>query len=171
MSQHSKTTTLRNSASSVYSKSLMVAIAAFALTASGAQAFTGEALVRAGLTDNQRVAFEVARELRLEGNITGARDLLVEAGIDEQVIERVRTALSETKHASKEAGLSHKHHKPASVRHLHHPELTSSQQAAFAAAQSANDRDTMEAILEEAGIRSSKSGHGPHTMRDGRVLD
>lgn len=148
---------------------MMVAIAAFALTASGAQAFTGDILLSAGLTENQRAAFEVARELRLEGDITGARDLLVDAGIDEKVIERVRTALTEAKQGAKTSTIKHKHYKHAVAPH--HPELTSTQAAALAAAQSANDRDTMEAILEEAGIRSPKSGHGPHTLRDGRVLN
>lgn len=73
------------------SKSLLIAIAALALTASGAQAFSGDTLRRAGLSDSQRAAFAVARELREEGDTKAARDVLLEAGIDEKVIERVRT--------------------------------------------------------------------------------
>lgn len=171
MSHQSKTIKLRNTATSVYSKSLLVAIAALALTATGAQAFTGDALVQAGLTENQRAAFEVARELRLEGDITGARNLLVDAGIDEKIIERVRTAISEARQMSPKTGHHQVRRGVAATARFHHLELTSAQEAAYFAAQSANDRETMDAILEEAGISSSKNAYGPHTMRDGRILD
>ena len=51
------------------SKSLLIAIAAIALTATGAQAFSSSALITAGLTEEQQAAFEVARELRQEGDM------------------------------------------------------------------------------------------------------
>jgi len=76
-------------------KSILIPIAAFALTATGVSAFNSDVLIKAGLTDEQRSAFEVARELREEGDKDGARDILIEAGIDESVIERVRTAMHE----------------------------------------------------------------------------
>lgn len=76
-------------------KSILIPIAAFALTATGVSAFNSDVLEKAGLTDEQRSAFEVARELREEGDKDGARDVLIEAGIDEDVIERVRTAMHE----------------------------------------------------------------------------
>jgi hypothetical protein len=171
MSHRSNTIKLRNSASLVYSKSLLIAIAAFALTASGAHAFSGEALMRAGLTASQRAAFEVARELRLEGDITGARDLLVEAGIDELVIERVRTVLSDAKPTPPRVGNKKLHYAGAQQQSYLSSQLTSAQKLALFAAQSANDRETIEAILEEAGLRPPKSGFGPHTLRDGRLLD
>lgn len=171
MSHQSKALKLKNTATSVYSKSLLVAIAALALTATGAQAFTGDTLVQAGLTENQRAAFEVARELRLEGDLTGARNLLVDAGIDETVIERVRTVLFDAKHKSATLDSQKLRHRLTMGHQTFKRELTAAQEAAFFAAQSANDRDTMEAILEEAGIQTSKSGHGPQTMRDGRVLN
>lgn len=81
------------------SKSLLIAIAALALTASGAQAFTGDALIAAGLSTEQQAAFEVARELREEGNVTKARDVLLEAGIDEDTLKKVRTAMHDERHA------------------------------------------------------------------------
>ncbi len=93
---HVQTKALKiNSSTSLYSKSLLIAIAALALSATGAQAFSGDALVRAGLTDSQVAAFEVARELREEGDTQAARDVLLGAGIDETVIERVRSVLSQ----------------------------------------------------------------------------
>ena len=87
-----------NSLPSMYSKSLLIAIAALALSATGAQAFSGDALIRAGLTDSQVAAFEVARELRQDGDTKAARDVLIDAGIDETVIERVRSVLSKNHH-------------------------------------------------------------------------
>lgn len=81
----------------MYSKSLLIAIAALALTTTNAQAFNADALVKAGLSSNQQAAFVKARTLRKEGDINGARDLLVNAGIDETVIEKVRSAVSADK--------------------------------------------------------------------------
>jgi len=74
------------------SKSLLIAIAALALTATGAQAFSSNALMRADLTDSERAAFSEARELQREGNPEAARDVLVKAGIDETVIDKIRRA-------------------------------------------------------------------------------
>ncbi len=215
----------------MHSKSLLIAIAALALTATGAQAFTGEALVRAGLSEDQRAAFEVARELREEGDVDAARDVLVEAGIDDSVIERVRTAMSSERHESraamhaaleaddyeaflaaiadspladivtseedftrfKEAHALKMDGKTAEAqvifqalglpndtgrggaRHGGHAavldELTEEQQAAFAVAKVANDRDAMHAILEEAGVAmGERGGAGPQHLRDGREI-
>jgi len=82
------------------SKSLLIAIAAFAVTATGAQAFVGsDVLLRAGLTSEQIVALEEARTLRKEGEVEKARDVLVEAGIDEEALAAVRKAA----HAAREA--------------------------------------------------------------------
>lgn len=75
------------------SKSLLIAIAAFAVTATGAQAFVGsDVLMRAGLTSDQVSAFEEARTLRIEGEVEKARDVLVQAGIDEAALAAVRKA-------------------------------------------------------------------------------
>jgi hypothetical protein len=48
-------------------------------------------------------------------------------------------------------------------------DLTPSEQAAFAVAKAANDRDAMDAILEEAGIHHGKT-HQQKFLRDGREL-
>lgn len=75
------------------SKSLLIAIAAFAVTATGAQAYVGtKALSRAGLSTEQITALEEARTLRIEGEVEKARNVLVEAGIDEEALAAVREA-------------------------------------------------------------------------------
>jgi RNA-binding protein YhbY len=82
------------------SKSLIIAIAAFAVTATGAQAFVGQKyLEAAGLSAEQQLALEEAHELRRQGEREKARNLLVEAGITEEVMESLRVAA----HASYEA--------------------------------------------------------------------
>ena len=85
------------------SKSLLIAVAAFAVTTTGAQAYGGAILERANLTDDQRTALEEARELRQSGEKDAARDLLIEAGIDEEVLKELRTAARETKAEIREA--------------------------------------------------------------------
>ena len=150
---------------SVQSKSLLIAIAAFALTTNGAQAYSGEVLERAGLTESQRNAFETARELRANGDNEKARDVLVDAGIDTSVIERVRTVVSSEQQSQKETGGSQMY----TVRHRA-AELTESEQQAYQVAQAANDRDAMDAILEEAGIGGGRGAHSQKYLRDGREL-
>jgi hypothetical protein len=215
------------------SKSLLIAIAALALTATGAQAFSSNALITAGLTEEQQAAFEVARELRQEGDVTGARDILVEAGIDADTLEKVRTAMHDERDAKREAmraaiesgdyaaftlaiadspladvitteddfkSFAEAHElmaagdkdaakvifKELGVHglkdmkghrgHGNHGEppfldqLTSAQKEAFTVARQANDRDAMEAILDEAGIVKPTKGDAPKFLKDGREL-
>lgn len=159
-----QTKTLKNNwKTSVQSKSILIAIAAFALTATGTQAFSGDALIKAGLTDSQRAAFEAARELRAEGDTAAARDVLIEAGIDEKVLEQVRSALSNkrTTFESQRSVLR----SSAIV-----DDLTADQNAALTVARMANDRDAMNAILEEAGMAGDEWSNGPRRLRDGRAL-
>jgi 5-enolpyruvylshikimate-3-phosphate synthase len=216
------------------SKSLLIAIAALALTATGAQAFSSNALITAGLTEEQQAAFEVARELREEGDVTAARDVLVEAGIDAETLEKVRSAMHEERHAERDAinaaldandfaafilaikdsplsdvitteedfasfkeahelmesgdkagakaiftelGVPEPKHGKGFGRHGMHGEppfleqLTDAQKAAFAVARQANDRDAMDAILDEAGVVKPTKGETPKFLKDGRELD
>lgn len=215
------------------SKSLLIAIAALALTASGAQAFSSNALITAGLSTKQQAAFEVARELREEGNVTKARDVLIEAGIDEATLKKVRVAMHEERDLKREAmkaaveandfgafrtaiadsplgdvitteedfvsfkealtlrksgdkeaariifselgvptrkeGKGHR----GRGNHTELPflsELTDSQKEAFSVARQANDKDAMDAIMDEAGIVKPTKGDTPHRLRDGREL-
>ncbi len=76
-------------------KSLLIPLAAFALSATGVSAFNSDVLEKAGLTEKQIAAFEEARELREDGDIEGARDVLIEAGINLPVMESVREAMHE----------------------------------------------------------------------------
>ena len=76
-------------------KALLIPIAAFALTVTGVQAFNSEVLEKAGLNDDQVAAFEVAHELRKEGDKDGARDILVEAGLDMETMKSIREAMHE----------------------------------------------------------------------------
>lgn len=77
----------------MYAKSLLIPIAAFALSATGVSAFNPDILQKAGLTDDQISAFEDARELREEGNITKARDVLRGAGINVDMMESMRSTV------------------------------------------------------------------------------
>lgn len=80
------------------SKPFLLAVAAFALTASGVQAFgNSQMLTRAGLSQSQIAAFEVARERREAGDLDGARDVLVEAGVDEAVLLSVQKIAHENR--------------------------------------------------------------------------
>ena len=74
-------------------KSLLIPIAAFALSATGVSAFNSDILQKAGLTREQISAFEEARELRKEGDVQKAREVLEDAGIDLKTMESVREAM------------------------------------------------------------------------------
>lgn len=188
------------------SKQLLIAVAAFAVTATGASAYGGALLNRADLTDDQRIAIEEAHELRAEGELDAARDVLVDAGIDEEVLSKMRKAhkgLNSDVKAAIEAedydafeaaaadsritelitsaadfeqlveahslrgagdkdeareimeslgfGSHHKHHHRGWRGHVLN-ELSDDQREAFMTAKQANDRATMQAILDEAGV-------------------
>lgn len=73
------------------SKSLLIALAAFAVTTTGAQAYVGaKTLSRAGFSQEQIGALSTARDLRREGEVGAARDVLVAAGIDETALTSLR---------------------------------------------------------------------------------
>jgi hypothetical protein len=149
---------------SVQSKSLLIAIAAFLLTTNSAFAYSGEVLEQAGLSETQRNAFVTARELREHGDIEQARNVLVNAGIDTAVIERVRSIITQRHHSSSTPVIARKTRVPHVMS-----ELTEREQEAFKVAAAANDRDTMTAILEDAGVQNMRSMHN-HRLRDGREL-
>ena len=86
------------------SKPFLIAIAAFAVTATGVQAFgNSQMLERAGLSEKQISAFESAREKRESGDFAGARDVLVEAGVDEKVLQSVHKVMHENRDAMLQA--------------------------------------------------------------------
>jgi hypothetical protein len=81
------------------SKALLIAIAAFAVTATGASAYGGAFLSRAGLDEEQVEAVEEARELRAAGKFTEARDKLIEAGITEGDLRAMHRVANEARQA------------------------------------------------------------------------
>ncbi len=86
------------------SKPFLIAIAAFAVTATGVQAYQGtQILERAGLNDEQIEAFGTARELRESGDFKAARDALLEAGVDEDTLKSVHKAMHQTRDAIRDA--------------------------------------------------------------------
>ncbi len=191
------------------SKSLLIAIAAFAVTASGAQAYIGSTSL---LSSNQVAAFAEARELKEKGEVVKARDVLIKAGIDEETISDLRKANKESRQAIKvavtdndyaafklaaansplidiitteedfqlfrqahelhgkgshkeaieiftELGLPAKSHFVHRGKHHHREllsELSDDQKEAFRVAKEANDKETMKAILLEAGVSDIK---------------
>ncbi|MEK7638693.1 MAG: hypothetical protein AAB388_00885 [Patescibacteria group bacterium] len=196
------------------SKSLLIAIAALALTATGVQAYGGKDLLRrAGLSEAEQVAFEEARQLREDGDYTAARGVLEEAGVTEETLEAIRKAARDARqemhmavlagdfaafkraivdtpledlitteadfqafveaHELKNAGkldeaqsvLDDLGIQPSLHPHGHFfwhqgSELTSEQRDALSVAKQANDREAVQAILEEAGV-----DRGPHWHR------
>lgn len=75
--------------------SLLIPVAAFAVTVTGAAAFSPDVLKNAGLSETQIEAFVEARELVEAGDREGAREVLVDAGIDMSIMNRIRTAWHE----------------------------------------------------------------------------
>jgi len=75
------------------SKSLLIALAAFAVTTTGAQAHVSNKYFnQAGLTSSQVQALSQARNLRQKGEIEKARDVLMGAGVTQETIDSLRHA-------------------------------------------------------------------------------
>ena len=82
------------------SKSLFVAVAAFAVTASGVHAFgSAELLTKAGLTDEQVIAVQEAQELKASGDIKRAKETLESAGVTRDTMKNIREVAKEAKRA------------------------------------------------------------------------
>lgn len=188
------------------SKSLLIAIAAFAVTTSGVFAYSGNnVLERANISAEQKTAITRARVYRENGNYAAARDSLVNAGVDEDVLRRLHQAkhqvelemqaalalgdydrfmlaIAQTpladiitskdefaqfrfaqelyddgdhfaaKEIYNELGVQPKRYRHGHGKgHIGH-ELTAEQREAYAIARQANDKTTMQAVLDEAGV-------------------
>jgi hypothetical protein len=187
------------------SKSLLIAVAAFAVTATGVHAYGGSTMLnRAGLTKDQAAAIEEAQELRATGDFVAARDKLAAAGITEETLQAMHKASKQTRSAVQEAiaagdylafkaaaadspladivttkedfqqlvevhelrrigqleatlnpadpGAGRKHGLPANRQSAVWEELSDEQHEALRVARQANDRATIQAIIDEAGI-------------------
>jgi len=188
------------------SKSLLIAIAAFAVTTSGVFAYSGNSVLdRANLSAEQKTAITRAREQRENGDYNAARDSLVNAGIDENVLKRLHEAkhqvelemqaalaandyeafvasIAQTpladiitteddfeqfrsaqelkddgdytaaKEIYDELGVQTKPHRHAHGKGYFSHELSVEQREAYAIAKQGNDKATMQAVLDEAGV-------------------
>lgn len=74
---------------------ILIPLAAFAVSVTGAATLSPDLMRRAGLNEEQIAAFEEARELKQAGDFDKARDVLVSAHIDEDVMEQLRGAMKE----------------------------------------------------------------------------
>lgn len=200
------------------SKSLLIAVAAFAVTTTGVYAYNDVALEKAGLTEAQIEAIHEAKELREGGDFTGARDLLAEAGVGEEELrsihrfaheerdemrEAIREALEnddyeafkeaiadspladiitseedfeifkqahelrengeheEAKELFEELGIEGGHgHRGMHGEPGFLGELSDEEKEAFMIAKQSNDKETMRAILDEAGVERPDFGRG-----------
>lgn len=84
-------------------KALLIPIAAFAVTVTGASAFNSIVLENAGFDDTQITAFEQAHDLRKDGDKEGARDLLMDAGIDMESMHAMHDSMKEHRSEMHEA--------------------------------------------------------------------
>ena len=151
---------------------LFIPIAALALSASTAAAFNEDILERAGLSSSQIEAFSEARELKKAGERDAARDVLVEAGIDEETLREIRTALKEERRearsAIKEAIDAEDYNAfTAAVAGLPFSEKITSESdfeklVQAHALKAAGDREAAAEIYAELGIEKKKFGHGKH---------
>lgn len=86
------------------STSLFIAVAAFAVTASGVHAFSSpELLFKAGLTDEQVIAVQEAQELKAAGEVAAAKQTLRAAGITPETMRHIREVAKEAKQAVRDA--------------------------------------------------------------------
>jgi Lon protease-like protein len=162
------------------SKSLLIAIAAFAVTATGVQAFQSTQLLqKAGLSEAQIEAFEIARELRESGDFEGARDTLIEAGVDEAVIKSVKDVAREYRQAIRTA-IEEEDYEAFTLAVAGTPLAeavdTEADFQKFVEAHTLKEEgkwNEAKVILDELGVepkdRMPGMGHGQHGMRDGRA--
>lgn len=191
----------------MHSKSLLIAIAAFAVTTTGVHAYGGaKVMQRAGLNQSQVQAIQEARELELTGHEAKAREKLIQAGVDENTLQKLKqmaqearsdihTALTEDDYelfleliedspladiistkteyedfrvaylerqeerlVKRVEGVSERvswFKQPVHQKHQRLSfmfDLDETQREAFLVAKKSNDRATMQAILDEAGI-------------------
>ena len=148
------------------SKSMLIAVAAFAVTATGVHAFgSTELLTKAGLTDEQVIAVQEAQELKASGDITGAKETLEAAGITKETFKQVREVAKEAKqavHAAVEAGDYEAFKIAVADSPLADIITTEADFEQFVEAHElrvSGDKAGAKEILEELGIEPHKHGH------------
>jgi len=147
------------------SKSLFVAVAAFAVTASGVHAFgSAELLTKAGLSDEQVVAVQEAQELKATGNVEAAKATLESAGITRDTMQHIREVAKEAKqavHAAVEANDYDAFVVAVADSPLADIITTEAEFDQFVEAhelRESGDRDGAKEMLEELGVDTEKHG-------------
>lgn len=153
------------------SKYLLIALAAFAVTTTSAQAFMGGGYMMGGLSTEQVAAFKEARELRRRGEPDKARDRLLEVGVDEETLASLRVAAK----ASREAfHVAIENNDFSGFRiaiegtPLYDIITTEEDFQAFRKAHALRQQREFEeakAILDELGVPSLHGGHGRHEYK------
>ncbi|MFT7644773.1 MAG: hypothetical protein ACI9BF_000430 [Candidatus Paceibacteria bacterium] len=154
------------------SKSLFIAIAAFAVTTTGVHAYYGvEILNEAGLSEEQVTAFEEAGELREGGDFLAARDKLVEAGVDEETLRLIREATKGAKNKMRETvkeGDYEAFKKTIADSPLADIITSEADFEQFKEAHSlkrAGEWEAVQTLLMELGVESGSWGHHGHASR------
>jgi len=157
------------------SKSLFVAVAAFAVTASGVHAFgSAELLIKAGLSDDQVIAVQVAQELKATGQLEQARVTLESAGVTKETMQHIREVAKEAKQAMQVA-VERNDYQAFVVAIADSPLaeiiVTESDFEQFAAAhklRGTGDQDGAKELLSELGVDTQMHGkkyQGQHSLR------
>lgn len=156
------------------STSLFIAVAAFAVTASGVHAFSSpELLIKAGLTDEQVVAVQEAQELKATGDIAAAKETLVAAGITKETMRHIREVAQEAKQAVKEAVIANDYEAfkvaiaDSPLADLITTEADFDQFVAAHAMRAAGDKESAGEMLAELGIEKSDHSHHMHGKHGG----
>ncbi len=168
-------------------KQIMIPMAAFAITVSGASAFSGSDWVSkldVDLTDEQVSALEQAKEIRQSAE-EEAKQVLVEAGLDETKMKAIHDAMREMHKANHEAmenALESEDYEafkeavadtPLSTQITTEAEF--SKLAEAHALREAGDPEAAQALLAELGIEGKggvgmgmgmRFGHGDHERKD-----
>lgn len=147
---------------------ILIPLAAFAVSMTGAVTLSPDLMRQAGLNEQQIAAFEEARELKESGDFEKARDVLVSANIDEDVMEQLREAMKERRqdyNIAIKAAIEAKDYESfkAAVKDSPLGEIIDSEAEferfiqAHALIES-GDRDGAKEIFDELGL---ERGHGP----------
>ncbi len=154
-------------------KSVLIPVAAFAVTVTGVSAFNSDLLVKAGLSEDQISAFEEAKELRESGDKDGARDVLEEAGIDESVMEKLRDVMK-GQHSAVKTAVENNDFEAFKAAVAGSPLAdiidTSEEFAQFVKAHNLmkdGNKDDAKSIFEELGIKGP-AGHGGPMNGEGK---
>jgi hypothetical protein len=159
-------------------KALLIPIAAFAVTVTGASAFDSSVLEGAGLDTQQVAAFEQAHVLRKDGDKEAARDILMNAGVDLETMQEVKAAMK-AHHAEKkeavQAALQNGDYdaflEAVEGSPLSNTVDTPEEFALFTEAhdlREAGDKQAAREIMEELGFEGKMHGHGMKGDREGR---